>query len=100
MTGADLRAWREARGLSVKACAVVLAAAPDTIKSWETGRRPVGDYVALLIAAIALRDAARQVLGARAGSLQRTPYGVLPAPHDLVAGHALAELEAALAAMR
>lgn len=99
MQGSELRAWRERRGLSVKACAVLLAAAPDTIKSWELGRRPVGDHVPLLIAAIALQDAARRVLAARAGSLERTPFGILPAPHDLVAGSALAELQAALSAM-
>lgn len=99
MQGRDLRAWREARGLSVKAAALLLAAAPDTVKSWEAGRRPIADHVPLLLAALELQDAARAVLAARAGSMQRTPFGILPSPHELVAGSALAELEAALSAL-
>ncbi len=99
MTGDDLRAWRERRGVTQKVVARLFACTPDAVQSWELGRRAVPEHVARMVAAIALADAVRGLLGARAGVIQRTPWGVLPAPHELVAAEAIARVEAALSAM-
>jgi DNA-binding XRE family transcriptional regulator len=99
MTPADLRAWRSARGLSLKAAALLLHCAPDTLKSWEAEHRPVPDWLPAMLAALALRDAVRALLAARAGVVSKTSMGILPSPHELVRASAIAEVEAALSAM-
>jgi hypothetical protein len=99
MTPADLRAWRTERDLALKQAALLLRCAPDTLKSWEAGHRPIPDWVVSMLAALELRDAVRALLGARAGVVTKTSLGILPAPYELVRASAIAELEAALSAM-
>jgi transcriptional regulator with XRE-family HTH domain len=57
MNGTDLRSWRQRRGLTRRALALILGTTETTIYRWETGRRQIRN--ATLVEA-ALRDYEQQ----------------------------------------
>ena len=57
MTPADLRAWRDARGLSAREAAVLLGVSPRTLEGLEQGRSPNSPLWGVLARLIDLLDA-------------------------------------------
>lgn len=73
MSPADLRGWREARGLRQDDLATFLQVTKRTVRRWEVGDQPVPHAVAMLLGVMDVRgltlDDAHHAALARYGAL-------------------------------
>ncbi len=63
MTPADLKSTRKSLGLSAERLAALVGVTRDAVCKWESGKRPIPKWLALLVDILASHKSVRKRLG-------------------------------------